>query len=190
MANARPSNNWEAVLLFFSPQLKIITLSLKKFSCISPQSLASHRLRMWHDFFNQSQSTVKQSQSTPGLLSALSWKNLSKDHNHSATDLSICRTAGSRARSSAVSPEQSVMVLSKSFTRNRISTHSSWPAAELRWRARNTQKITLNPLHPRISMHILHTVLYTFSKVLTRRICLTNNNFNLKRMRMNLDRFP
>ena len=167
-------------------------MSLKKLSCISPQSLASHRLR-WHDFFNQSQSTVKQSQSTPGLLSALSWKNLSKDHNHSATDLSICRTAGSRARSSAVSPEQSVMVLSKSFTRNRISTHSSWPAAELRWRARNTQKITLDPLHPRISrisVHILHTVLYTFSKVLTRRICLTNNNFNLKRMRMNLDRFP
>ena len=132
---------------------------------------------MWHDFFNQSQSTVKQSQSTPGLLSALSWKNLSKDHNHSATDLSICRTAGSRARSSAVSPEQSVMVLSKSFTRNRISTHSSWPAAELRWRARNTQKITLNPLHPRISMHILHTVLYIFPKVLTGRICLTINNF-------------
>ena len=132
---------------------------------------------MWHDFFNQSQSTVKQSQSTPGLLSALSWKNLSKDHNHSATDLSICRTAGSRARSSALSPEQSVMVLSKSFTRNRISTHSSWPAAELRWRARNTQKITLNPLHPRISMHILHTVLYIFPKVLTGRICLTINNF-------------
>ena len=132
---------------------------------------------MWHDFFNQSQSTVRQSQSTPGLLSALSWKNLSKDHNHSATDLSICRTAGSRARSSAVSPEQSVMVLSKSFTRNRISTHSSWPAAELRWRARNTQKITLNPLHPRISMHILHTVLYIFPKVLTGRICLTINNF-------------
>ena len=24
-----------------------------------------------------------------------------------------------------------------------------------------------NPLHPIISMHILHTVLYTFSKVLT-----------------------
>ena len=30
----------------------------------------------------------------------------------------------------------------------------------------------LNPLHPNISMHILHTVLYTFPKVLTRRICL------------------
>ena len=31
----------------------------------------------------------------------------------------------------------------------------------------------INPLHPNISMHILHTVLYTFLKVLTRRICLT-----------------
>ena len=29
-----------------------------------------------------------------------------------------------------------------------------------------------NPLHPNISMHILHTFIYTFTKVLTRRICL------------------
>ena len=29
----------------------------------------------------------------------------------------------------------------------------------------------LSPLHPNIRMHILHTVLYTFLKVLTRRIC-------------------
>ena len=29
-----------------------------------------------------------------------------------------------------------------------------------------------NPLHPNISMHILHTFIYTFPKVLTRRICL------------------
>ena len=28
-----------------------------------------------------------------------------------------------------------------------------------------------NPLHHKISMHFLHTVFYTFSKVLTRRIC-------------------
>ena len=32
-------------------------------------------------------------------------------------------------------------------------------------------------LHPNISMYILHTVLYTFSKVLTRRICLTIKSF-------------
>ena len=35
----------------------------------------------------------------------------------------------------------------------------------------------LSPLHPNISMHILHTVLYTFLKVLTRRICLTIKSF-------------
>ena len=32
-------------------------------------------------------------------------------------------------------------------------------------------------LHPNISMHILHTVLYRFPKVLTRRICLTIKSF-------------
>ena len=30
-----------------------------------------------------------------------------------------------------------------------------------------------NPLHPNISIDILHTVLYTFPLVLIRRICLT-----------------
>ena len=30
----------------------------------------------------------------------------------------------------------------------------------------------INPLHPNISMHILHIVLYTFPKVLMRRIFL------------------
>ena len=42
----------------------------------------------------------------------------------------------------------------------------------------------LNLFHPNISMHILHTVLYTFHKMLTRRICsktfiLTMANFSL-----------
>ena len=36
--------------------------------------------------------------------------------------------------------------------------------------------LSLNPLHPNISRHILHTVLYTYPKVLTRRICLTNRS--------------
>ena len=30
---------------------------------------------------------------------------------------------------------------------------------------------TVNPMHPTISMHNLYTVLFTFPKVLTRRIC-------------------
>ena len=39
------------------------------------------------------------------------------------------------------------------------------------------KNITLNPLHPNISMHILHAVLHTFPDVLTRRICLTLKSF-------------
>ena len=35
----------------------------------------------------------------------------------------------------------------------------------------------LNPLHPNISMYILHTGLHTFPKVLTRRICLLIKGF-------------
>ena len=35
----------------------------------------------------------------------------------------------------------------------------------------------INPLHPNISMHILHNVLYTFPKMLTRRIWLTIKSF-------------
>ena len=31
--------------------------------------------------------------------------------------------------------------------------------------------LMVNPLHPKISMHILHTVLYTFRRVLLRRVC-------------------
>ena len=37
----------------------------------------------------------------------------------------------------------------------------------------NKRNYCLNPLHPKISMHILHTVFYTFPKVLSRRFCLT-----------------
>ena len=37
--------------------------------------------------------------------------------------------------------------------------------------------IALLHVHPNISMHILHTVLYTFPEGLTGRICLTVKNF-------------
>ena len=33
--------------------------------------------------------------------------------------------------------------------------------------------VSINPLHPKISMHILHTVFHKFPKVLTRRFCFT-----------------
>ena len=35
----------------------------------------------------------------------------------------------------------------------------------------------VNPLHPNIGVHILHTVLYTFPLLLERRICLTIGYF-------------
>ena len=38
-------------------------------------------------------------------------------------------------------------------------------------------ELTFIPLHPNIDMNILHTILYTFSMVLTRRICLTIRGF-------------
>ena len=40
-----------------------------------------------------------------------------------------------------------------------------------------TPESYINPLHPNISMHILHTVLLTFPKVMTRRICLPIESF-------------
>ena len=36
----------------------------------------------------------------------------------------------------------------------------------------------LNLSHPNISMHILHTVLYTLPMLMTRRICLTSNSYS------------
>ena len=36
---------------------------------------------------------------------------------------------------------------------------------------------SFNPIHPDISMHILHTVLYTCPYVLARRSCLTIKRF-------------
>ena len=40
-----------------------------------------------------------------------------------------------------------------------------------------TTCVRIKPLHPEISIHILHTVLSAFWKVLTRRICLTVKGF-------------
>ena len=39
------------------------------------------------------------------------------------------------------------------------------------------KSLLVKPVHPNISMHILHTVLCAFPKVLTRRICLKIKSF-------------
>ena len=41
----------------------------------------------------------------------------------------------------------------------------------------NIESFSSNPLHPKISMHIFHTVLSTFSKMPIWRICLTIKSF-------------
>ena len=46
-------------------------------------------------------------------------------------------------------------------------------------RKKDYGKIVMNPFHPKISLPFLHTALYTFPKVLTRRICLPIKNFFL-----------
>ena len=49
----------------------------------------------------------------------------------------------------------------------------SWPSLVVLLHPR----VSFNPLHLNIRMHILHTVLYTFPKVLKKRICLTIKSF-------------
>ena len=44
------------------------------------------------------------------------------------------------------------------------------------WQFKLLTFLHINPLHPNISMHILHTVLDTFPKELMRRICLTTKS--------------
>ena len=39
------------------------------------------------------------------------------------------------------------------------------------------RKELLNPLHPNINMHILHTIIHTFLIILKRRICLKIKSF-------------
>ena len=42
------------------------------------------------------------------------------------------------------------------------------------YKSEKVKRRKINPLHPNISMHILHTILYTFLKVLKREKLLNN----------------
>ena len=46
-----------------------------------------------------------------------------------------------------------------------------------KYEAKKCGAFNMNPFYPNISMHILHTVLHTFPKILTRRIYLTIKSF-------------
>ena len=58
-----------------------------------------------------------------------------------------------------------------------IRRHSGQNVVDSRGLAEGVRKNFFNLLHPNISMYISITVLPTFPKVLTRRICLKVKNF-------------
>ena len=66
-----------------------------------------------------------------------------------------------------------------SYTYGRLNPRNVHTYTKKKQKQKNTRIINSppNPLHPSISMQILHTVLYTFPVVLTRRICLTIKGF-------------
>ena len=64
----------------------------------------------------------------------------------------------------------------------KVSRHSFYWKIQIRFYVRPCRSPfecmdSFNPLHPNISVHILHTALYTFLMSLTRRICLTIKSF-------------
>ena len=56
--------------------------------------------------------------------------------------------------------------------------HCFWSMEESNNKYASKFMPTFNPLHPNICMYILHTVLSTFPKVLTGRICVTIKTFS------------
>ena len=66
------------------------------------------------------------------------------------------------------------------FVKNyQTSITTSWIILSLLSSVPYLMHTVINPIHPNISMHILHTVLYTFPWVMRRRICLTIKSFLL-----------
>ena len=66
------------------------------------------------------------------------------------------------------------------FVKNyQTSITTSWIFLSLLSSVPYLKHTVINPIHPNISMHILHTVLYTFPWVMRRRVCLTIKSFLL-----------
>ena len=77
------------------------------------------------------------------------------------------------------SPLPQIILVSSSPRLHKLHLTRQPLQLQLGYQYRTTVKMKVrNPLHPNISMHILHTVLYTFPTVLTRRICLTIKSFS------------
>ena len=85
------------------------------------------------------------------------------------------------ASSSQGSPQHFIRLTQKYVNTHQYSLVERWSVLPKNTTQRPHQVMSLpiNPSHPHINMHILHAVLYTFSKVLIRRICLTiKRNFS------------
>ena len=81
--------------------------------------------------------------------------------------------------SPSLSPTPQIILVSNSPRLHKLHLTRQPLQLQLGYQYRTTVKMKVrNPLHPNISMHILHTVLYTFPRVLTRRICLTIKSFS------------
>ena len=61
---------------------------------------------------------------------------------------------------------------------------SNFTLTNLQYQVSRSERLAINPFHPKIGIYILHTVLFTFLLILTRRICLTIRSF------LNLWLFP
>ena len=70
----------------------------------------------------------------------------------------------------------SFLVIDCSWHQNKVKTKKNHSRRSIH-NSPYSMKSFLKSLHPDINMHMLHTVLYTFPKELTRRMCLTIKSF-------------
>jgi len=112
--------------------------------CFWSQAYFLDKVQLTFDVFSLVYHT-KRNLCTDGSREESAWRR-SRSHmvinrcSHGATDSNIRWTAGLRARSCAVCPEQSLRLRSALCKRNIICTQLSCPAAELRCRARERPK--------------------------------------------------
>ena len=91
----------------------------------------------------------------------------------------VCIKILGKKNSPSLSPTPQIILVSNSPRLHKLHLTRQPLQLQLGYQYRTTVKMKVrNPLHPNISMHILHTVLYIFPKVLTRRICLTIKSFS------------
>ena len=91
----------------------------------------------------------------------------------------VCIKILGKKNSPSLSPTPQIILVSNSPRLHKLHLTRQPLQLQLGYQYRTTVKMKVrNPLHPNISMHILHTVLYTFPEELTRRICVTIKIFS------------